>query len=92
MLASRIELGSQNSAEIPYCSNRSKLFRRIVCKLLIFGAGDGGRTRDVQLGKMLNNCCLKRQEFPETSGSARCCRSFHKIAPFGVTTEGSLIP
>ena len=52
MRANRIVSGLQKGAEIPYCSNRSKLFRRGVRKLLIFGAGDGARTRDVQLGKL----------------------------------------
>ena len=56
MTANRIESGGrENRVQIPYCSNRSKLFRRVVCKLLIFGAGDGTRTRDVQLGKTTVN-------------------------------------
>ena len=57
MTANRIESGCrENRVQIPYCSNRSKLFRSVVCKLLIFGAGDGVRTRDVQLGNMSVDC------------------------------------
>jgi hypothetical protein len=53
MTENRIKSGRpENRVQIPYCSNRSKLFRRVACKLLIFGAGDGTRTRDVQLGKL----------------------------------------
>jgi hypothetical protein len=52
MLTMRTESNRRNRVQIPYCSNRSKLFRRKACKLLIFGAGDGTRTRDVQLGKL----------------------------------------
>ena len=47
MIVNRIE-----PCQVPYCSNRSKLLRHVVRKLLIFGAGDGVRTRDVQLGKL----------------------------------------
>ena len=52
MTARRIDHGGRKLLQIPYCSNRSKLFRRMVRNLLIYGAGDGGRTRDVQLGKL----------------------------------------
>jgi hypothetical protein len=53
MATNRIEPGChRNRLQIPYRSNRSKLCRRMVCKLLIYGAGDGTRTRDVQLGKL----------------------------------------
>jgi hypothetical protein len=52
MSAIRTESNRRNGIQIPYCSNRSKLLRRAVCKLLIFGAGDRGRTGDVQLGKL----------------------------------------
>jgi hypothetical protein len=53
MATNRIEPGCHgNRLQIPYRSNRSKLCRRVVCKLLIYGAGDGTRTRDVQLGKL----------------------------------------
>ena len=48
----RIASNRRNRVQISYCSNRSKLLRRKICKLLIFGAGDGTRTRNVQLGKL----------------------------------------
>jgi len=58
--------------------------------LLIFGAGDGVRTRDVQLGKTLQDRFLNITEFPEAHGSARRFPSFRQTVANGVTMESRI--
>jgi hypothetical protein len=51
------------------------------------GAGDGTRTRDVQLGKTLHDRVLNDMAFPETHQSAQCFPSIRQTSANGVTTE-----